>query len=179
VLAHPTRAEILRLLEPGRVASPTELSDEMGVPLPQLSYHVRRLAQLGAIEPVKTEVRRGAVEHFYRTCERPFYDNDTWADLSDRQRAGITRAFASAILQDIATAVATGSIDTRLDRHMTRTPLRLDEEAWNTLEPQLMELQKKAEHLQGEAANRIAAGVSEPINARLMLLFFELPAGAP
>ena len=41
-LAHPLRVSILSALE-HRIASPSELADELDVPLPNLSYHIRML----------------------------------------------------------------------------------------------------------------------------------------
>jgi hypothetical protein len=47
------------------VASPSELPDALGEPLGNVSYHVRILRELDCIELVRTEPRRGALEHFY------------------------------------------------------------------------------------------------------------------
>src|SRR5438105_12207772 len=64
-LSHPLRTRILATLNE-RVSSPNQLSKELHEGLSQVSYHVERLKKLGLIEMVKTEPRRGAVEHFYR-----------------------------------------------------------------------------------------------------------------
>ena len=45
-LAHPLRIHILRVLQ-DRVASPSELADELQAKLPNVSYHVRFLEKLG------------------------------------------------------------------------------------------------------------------------------------
>jgi DNA-binding transcriptional ArsR family regulator len=177
LLAHPMRTEILRVLEPGRVMSPKQIAAELDVPVETLTYHVRYLARLDAVELVTTAQRRGAVEHFYRATTRPFFTNEEWSDLSEVERAGITQAIALSMVQDIAIALETGSIDSRLDRHMTRSPLQLDDRAWTQLESQLVDTLELAETLQGESANRIAAGETTPVDARLMLLLFE--AGTP
>jgi DNA-binding transcriptional ArsR family regulator len=68
-LAHPLRVRILADLE-RRTSSPRELSDELGEPLGNVSYHVRQLAGLGLVKLVKTTPRRGAVEHHYRASTR-------------------------------------------------------------------------------------------------------------
>lgn len=41
----------------------------MRQPLSSVSYHVRELAKLGAVELVEEEQRRGSVEHFYEPTE--------------------------------------------------------------------------------------------------------------
>ena len=61
--AHPLRLEILRSL--GARASPTELARKLGAPLGSVSYHVRVLADMGALELVDQAPRRGAIEHYY------------------------------------------------------------------------------------------------------------------
>jgi len=67
--AHPLRARILADLE-RQTSSPRELSDELGEPLGNVSYHVRQLAGLGLVRLVRTTPRRGALEHHYRAVGR-------------------------------------------------------------------------------------------------------------
>ena len=64
-ISHPLRHRLLGMLD-GRTASPNMLARELGLPLGRVSYHIRLLNDLGAIELVRTEPRRGALEHFYR-----------------------------------------------------------------------------------------------------------------
>jgi hypothetical protein len=66
-LRHPLRRELLRLYvkEADRL-SPKQLSDFTKKNLYLVGYHVRTLAEHGAVELVAEEPRRGAVEHFYR-----------------------------------------------------------------------------------------------------------------
>jgi DNA-binding transcriptional ArsR family regulator len=64
-LVHPTVVDILLMCERS-VHSPKQMAEAMGAPLPQVSYHVRRLADAGLLELVDTIPRRGALEHFYR-----------------------------------------------------------------------------------------------------------------
>ena len=69
-LTHPLRVQLLRALE-DRTASPSELAEEIGAPLGNVSYHVRQLHSLGLIKLVKRTPRRGAIEHYYTALERP------------------------------------------------------------------------------------------------------------
>ena len=72
-LAHPLRARILQRLGE-RVASPGDLAVELGAPLGVLSYHVRMLRDYDCVELVRTEPRRGALQHFYRATQRLYFD---------------------------------------------------------------------------------------------------------
>jgi hypothetical protein len=51
----------------GDAASPRELSDRLGEPLGNLSYHVRVLAECGALVLVDEKRVRGTTQHFYRS----------------------------------------------------------------------------------------------------------------
>jgi DNA-binding transcriptional ArsR family regulator len=63
---HPLRVEILRrMISVGGPLSPIELSKELDEKLPDVSYHVRKLRDVGAIEMVDEKDRRGATQHFY------------------------------------------------------------------------------------------------------------------
>ena len=66
-LGHPMRRQILRaMLDMSEEVSPRELAAKLSQQLSALSYHVRVLAECGAIELVRTEQIRGSTQHFYR-----------------------------------------------------------------------------------------------------------------
>jgi DNA-binding transcriptional ArsR family regulator len=64
-LRHPLRREILRLLADGREISPSEMAEELGEPLSTIAYHVRVLAECGALKQVRERKVRGATQRFY------------------------------------------------------------------------------------------------------------------
>jgi DNA-binding transcriptional ArsR family regulator len=67
-LRHPLRRRILRVMADGEAISPRELAAALRVPLSNLSYHVRVLAERSAVTLVETKPSRGSVEHFYRSA---------------------------------------------------------------------------------------------------------------
>jgi DNA-binding transcriptional ArsR family regulator len=69
--AHPLRISILEILgiDGGRVLSPSELSQELQIPLSNTNYHVTELAKAGLIVLVRQRAVRGATEHFYTLPE--------------------------------------------------------------------------------------------------------------
>jgi DNA-binding transcriptional ArsR family regulator len=67
-LRHPLRRRILRLMADGEAVSPRELSAALRQPLSNVSYHVRVLAERGALTLVGTRPTHGSVQHFYRTA---------------------------------------------------------------------------------------------------------------
>ena len=66
--AHPLRISIMEILgmDGGRTLSPSELSQELQIPLSNTNYHVTELAKAGLIELARQNQVRGATEHFYR-----------------------------------------------------------------------------------------------------------------
>ena len=66
---HPVRIRALVLLEFEH--SPSMLFEELGgdVSLGTISYHVRMLRDYGLVDLIRTEPKRGALEHFYHRSE--------------------------------------------------------------------------------------------------------------
>jgi DNA-binding transcriptional ArsR family regulator len=175
-LAHPLRVRILTSLHKG-VSSPNQLSQELGEPLGNVSYHVKTLLEYDCVELVKTEPRRGAVEHFYRATERAFFSDSDWEKIPASARRGISGAVLEAIGQDSTKALMAGTIDARSDSHVSRTPLVLDTEGWTELNGLLEQTLNRAIEIQEEAASRLAKEKSDSIVTKLAILHFESPAG--
>lgn len=72
-LQHPLRRELLRLTIGSEPISPTELSRQVkaNATLSTVAYHVRVLANCGALELVETQLSRGSTMHFYRAAGSP------------------------------------------------------------------------------------------------------------
>lgn len=69
LLRHPLRRRLLRLcVEAKEKRSPKELTIPVNRDLSVVGYHVRVLAEHGAVKLVETKPRRGAVEHFYEAA---------------------------------------------------------------------------------------------------------------
>ena len=86
-LRHPLRRQILRAMVEQDPISPRQISDELHEPLSNISYHVRVLADCGAVTLVDTAPVRGSMQHFYSTAiEQPWaltvlgLDDDESAD---------------------------------------------------------------------------------------------------
>ncbi|HEX5713591.1 MAG TPA: winged helix-turn-helix domain-containing protein [Solirubrobacterales bacterium] len=173
-LAHPLRVRILTSLHKG-VSSPNQLSQELGEPLGNVSYHVKTLLEFDCVELVKTEPRRGAVEHFYRATERTFFSDSEWEKIPASARKGIVGSVLETVGQDATEALIAGTIDARTDSHVSRTPLALDEQGWSDLTEVLAETLNRAIEIQAEAATRLSDEKGDSINTKLALLHFESP----
>ncbi len=171
-LAHPLRVRILSSLSKG-ISSPNQLAQELGEPLGNVSYHVKTLLEYDCVELVKTEPRRGAVEHFYRATERAFFSAKDWEKIPASARKGINGVILEAIGQDAAAAMLASTIDSRTDSHISRTPMVLDEAAWSELADLLADTLNRALEIQEQAAGRLAEEKTEPISSTLAILNFE------
>jgi DNA-binding transcriptional ArsR family regulator len=170
-ISHPIRHKVLVMLN-DRVASPNEMATEMGESLGRVSYHVRRLAEIGAIELVRTEPRRGAVEHYYRAKARPWFSGDDWALLPKSTRHDILGQSLGRLGADVVAAAAGEGFDH--DRvHVSSTPLALDDRALADLGRLLEGTLERALELQAESAGRRAGDSGRARTAtKLAILHF-------
>ena len=171
-LAHPLRVRILSSLQKG-ISSPNQLSQELGEPLGNVSYHVKTLLEYDCVELVKTEPRRGAVEQFYRATERAFFNDADWAKIPASARKGIHGVILQAIGQEATEAMVAGKVDARIDSHVTQSTLLLDEQGWSEIAALLDETLNRANEIAEESASRLAEEKSDPITTSLAMLHFE------
>lgn len=153
-LAHELRVEILAILTE-RMASPNELSKMLDEGLSQVSYHVSVLKNYGRIELVKTEPRRGAVEHYYRATSKTLLPAKTWRGVKKGLRAVIGGGLASDLFNDLADALTAKKL-TEAGSHISRMPLVLDAEGQGNLEAMAERFTKEVEDEQRASVARAA-----------------------
>lgn len=171
-LAHPLRVEILTILNE-RMASPNELSKELEEGLSQVSYHVKVLKDFECIEMVKTEPRRGAVEHYYRATSRAFLTDSDWKSLPDSVKPGVSASSVQMIVEDVFGAMAGGTFDARDDRHLSWTPGVVDEQGWEESVDLVAETLERVIKIHAASAKRLAKSGEEGIPATAVLMTFE------
>jgi len=176
-LAHPLRVQLLAALNEG-VASPNELAKKLDEPLTNVSYHVRMLHDLGCIELVETEPRRGALEHYYRAIMRPFFADRDWKRLPKNARGSISDAVLQLVWDDTAEAIKGGLFDEREDRHLSRSVLCVDDKGWEELNELLAETLDSAMQIQADSASRVSKGDGETFAANLVMMTHPTPSSA-
>jgi DNA-binding transcriptional ArsR family regulator len=124
-MSHPLRAAILRILGE-RTASPAELARELGDHLHNVSYHTKRLEQLGCVELVKERHVRGAVEHFYRATTRSLVDSSEWEALDPVIREDLVGESMQQVIDDFVASAQAKIVGADEEFWLTRTPLVLD-----------------------------------------------------
>jgi DNA-binding transcriptional ArsR family regulator len=179
-LGHPMRMRILMRLSQ-KVMSPNQLAQELEERLGSVSYHVRVLVEIGYLELVRTEPRRGAVEHFYRAQARAFLTDSDWERLPDKTRKALSDSVLQTLWRDVGIAVATGTFDERLDRHLSFTQIVLDEDGWTKLKTEVDRVLELAIDLQNESAARLQDGNKggAEVFGRLGALLYTAPPSEP
>jgi DNA-binding transcriptional ArsR family regulator len=153
-LGHPTRVRILNVLRDRELASPVELSNELGVALGTIGYHVRRLESLGFIELATRTQRRGAIEHHYRACDVL----DGGDDAEPAPPTGIPRgrgAEAAAAAREARTALSRGGFDAA-EARADRLVVVLDARGETALARALPRWQSAIERIAAASAKRLA-----------------------
>jgi DNA-binding transcriptional ArsR family regulator len=170
-LSHPLRVRMLTLLNQ-KVSSPSELADELDEPLGNVSYHMRFLADLNMVKLVRTEPRRGAVEHYYEALEPPLISDNDWAQLPAALRRSLSDSTLSQIARDLKGAAKEGGFD-RKNIHVSRVALTLDEEGWDELSEMLADMLDRARRLQEQSNKRMKRSNGTSISTALVLMQFE------
>jgi predicted ArsR family transcriptional regulator len=172
--AHPLRVQILIILNE-KVASPNMLAQQLDQSLNLVAYHVRVLEKYDCIELVDTKQRRGATEHFYRATRRQFLTDSQWSRLPKSLRPGLSGAMLKSAFDDVEEALDKGTFDELEDRHLSRTPMVVDEKAWKDSAELLMDALNRLLEIQAEASERLAASGEEGMLAKVVMLHFKSP----
>lgn len=174
-LAHELRAEILAILNE-RMASPNELAKELDEGLSQVSYHVKVLKDYEVIRLVKTEPRRGAVEHYYRATSRAYLTDRDWHELPESVRVGMSADLFQMILDDVVASLEGEVFDEREDRHMSWTPMLVDEQGWKEVNGILHSALKEVIKAQEAGVKRLAKSGEEGFDMSVAMIGYQVPA---
>ncbi len=172
-LSHPLRVHILDVLSEAS-ASPSDLAREVELSVNYVAYHVKELEKLGYVELIKTEPRRGTVEHYYRAKRRFLIDDSEWERLPEPVKRSFSADLFRCVIEDVKDALEAETFDTR-NGHLSRTRLVVDEEGWNELSATLEETLKQVLALQAKCAARLEASGEEAIPVAVSITGFETP----
>jgi AcrR family transcriptional regulator len=158
-----------------RTAGVEEVVKQTGVPVEEVKAHVAELAREGLIAVVED----GAEEEPRYRLGLGWIDEDLWLRMSWEERERISARIREVISTDIDRAVEARSFDRRLDRHLSRSLLTLDEEGWRRATELHDSTLAAMIEIEREAIERLARSEEMPINARSILTFFEMPPEDP
>jgi DNA-binding transcriptional ArsR family regulator len=175
-MSHPLRAAILRVLNE-RTASPAELARELDDHLHNVSYHTKRLEQLGCVELVKERHVRGAVEHFYRATTRALVDTGEWEELDPVIKEDLVGESMQKILDDFTVSARAKIVGADKDFWLTRTPLVLDDEGLREAQAIHERAFEELQEVEARSAARLlkAKAAGTPVSSSQAL--FKMPEG--
>ena len=169
-LSHRLRTRVLAILNE-RVSSPNLLSKELNEGLSQVSYHIDALKKLKLIELVKTEPRRGAVEHFYRGTRPIMIPREAFKDLPASIVAGISMDILRNILADARDSAEAKILDDP-DSYLSWTPLILDRKALRRIDKLANKFLDAIVEEQAKSNKRLAESGEEGFSATVGLASF-------
>jgi DNA-binding transcriptional ArsR family regulator len=170
--AHPLRIRILGIFE-NQTASPSEIAEQLGVPLGNVSYHVRILADYGLIKLVRRTPRRGAIEHHYEAVGRLRITDGAWNQAPEIVKEALLRSTLGQVSDFVNAAAVAGGFD-REDSHLSRSPLVLDEKGFKALAKECLKLYDRARQIEQESAKRLKQSNHEgEVKSGMVIMLFE------
>jgi DNA-binding transcriptional ArsR family regulator len=174
-LAHPFREHILAVLNE-RIASASEIGEELGADVSSFYHHVEELEKLGCIERVNTVQRRGWREHFFRAKTSVFFDDDAWQRLPDTVKSDQAAGNLQFLIDDVVAAVKDETLNARDDRHLSWTPGFFDEQGWKEAVDLMNATLENLCSIRKAAALRLSESGERGLPATLAMLAFETPS---
>jgi predicted ArsR family transcriptional regulator len=160
-----------------RDISPTQFHEEFGGgSVPRVDRHLQALAGRGwamLVEEKSGGRRRGGTEHFYRATKPVAFDTPTWSQLPYSIRATISQVVFKELSKRVQRALEAGTLDARPDRHLSWTPLLLDQCGWARVIAAVDALFEALPEEQAAARQRIAESGENPILMTVSLAAFE------
>ncbi len=173
-LSHEMRVQILSVANQ-REISPSEFSEELGVPLSNVSYHFRKLFEYDCIELTREVPVRGSHEHRYVGTRRGLIADADWAKLGQGTQAGVRIAGFQDLINRCTQAVEAQTFDRREDATFYWVPMGLDEIGWEKMQAAIRRMIDEVEDCEVESTERVARGESQTFPATFGILGFESP----
>jgi DNA-binding transcriptional ArsR family regulator len=153
-LGHPLRREILRVLSEGP-SSPKKMSDLLGEPLGNVSYHTNVLAETDCIELIETRPARGAVEHIYRAKPHGTLGARSWQKVPQSLRKDMAGAALDAFTTCAIRALETEAFEEHEGAGLSWFPLTLDKAGWEEVRRLIANAEKRIRDAAGKSAARL------------------------
>jgi predicted transcriptional regulator len=173
-LGHPVREHILAVLNE-RIASASEIAEELGADVSSFYHHVEELEKFGCIERVETKRRRGANEHFFQARTSVFFDDVAWRQLPSTVKDDQAASNLQFLIDDVVAAVKEETLNARDDRHLSWTPGFFDEQSWKEATDLMNATMESLCSIREAAALRLTESGERGMPATLAMLAFETP----
>lgn len=172
-LAHPTRAHILDVLNEGP-SSPSKISKRLnGIGINLTCHHIKVLQDLDCVELAGTVVHGGRKERIYRTTKRHHhFSAEEWKEVAERSRQPITIGLLQMVSDDLRNSLVTGKFDERLDNHLSRIPINVDDPGWEEIVLILKRTMEEVLQVAEDSAERTSGTDDQLVPIEVVLLQF-------
>jgi DNA-binding transcriptional ArsR family regulator len=174
LIASPKTIKVLTILAERR-ASPKEIASLLGMTIPAVSHHVKKLVKLGMVELIEERDVGGVMQHVYSAVVRPVIGNEEWEKLSPAERPRFSIWILQLILADAARSFDAELFDATSKNHLSRTPMALDRQGFDEVSKIQDRALEEIFEVQARSAERIARGDGERVNVLAAMTSFELP----
>jgi AcrR family transcriptional regulator len=166
-----------------RDATPAELANEIGDDLAVVTDYLRQLAAGEAIrkvgerdgEPLLRSSTRGSKPRFHKLS---MVSSRQASRMSVEEREELSSNVWGLITADVDQSLREEMFDRRLDRYLTRMPMRLDERGWRELADLHEQMLHASLEIQARNRQRLAESGEMGIPARSVQIAFEVPEDA-
>lgn len=162
-----------------RMASPKEIAKALRIELATASFHVTDLHEKGVIELVKTEPRRGAVEHFYRAVLTPEISDTEWQEMPKASRREIAETALTAIVAEALSSLDHGCMDDDDDLYLLWVAAQLTPEGRREAYELQAEFHDRIEAIKARDQERQVAEEDLPVRLVAMMGFDRAGPGRP
>jgi DNA-binding transcriptional ArsR family regulator len=177
-MGHPVREHILAVLNE-RVASPTEIGDEIGLDVSAFYKHVQTLDRLGFIECVGSRRSRGFIERFYRAKATLYFDDEAWRRLPSTIRTDVCTDLLHSIAEEAGGALAAGKLGKGSPEHVSWMPGLFDERGQREAMEILGDALSRLMEVRRDSSARLSETGEEGIQMTFALIGFEADRSSP
>jgi DNA-binding transcriptional ArsR family regulator len=178
-LSHPTRAEILSILDDGP-SSPSKIAKRLdNVSLNLTSHHIKVLLDLECVELLEEVRHGGRTEHIYRaTKRRRLFNAAEWEQIEAKTQSPITVSILRRVSQELGNSLASGKFDNSPEAHLSRTPLAVDREGWGEIYDILKWALERVLDVEDRCVERAELSGEELEKIRVVMMQFPLGSEA-
>ncbi len=154
-------------------ANAAEIAPAVKASVTEVRQSIAELQQAELVTATE-EQKDPSQERRYRS-ELRWVEETEWDRMSLPDRQRISRLIARLVTGELDLALETGTLDARIDRHMSRVPILVDEHGWQ----RLMDIHREAFlaslAVEAESAERLKQADEPPIEGRSVQILFEVP----
>jgi DNA-binding transcriptional ArsR family regulator len=169
-VSNPTRVDILNILMEGP-SSPSKIARRLdNVDVNLASHHIKVLRELGCVELVREIKHGGRTEHVYKATKRHYFSTSEWEAIAPKDGHPITIDILRMISESLGSSLSAGALDRKRDRHLSRSPIKVDREGWAEVGEILDRALAEAQEVAARSSQRARLSGEELVGVCVVLM---------